>query len=251
MPRFYFKPEQDRDGVVTLDEKESHHAISVLRLEAGDVVALFDGLGNEFRGIVTGREKGRLSVMLDKSPAKPSGQGTQITLAISVIKPERMELLIQKACELGVSSIVPLLTQRSVVKLSSERWESKIHRWEKIALESCKQCGRSKIPEIRAVAPYASFISREANSYGHILIPTLAAKGKTLYEALRQSTPRSVLALIGPEGDFSREEVDLAISYRAIPVGLGPLVLRSETAAIYLLSCLNFFYREVGHEKKS
>src|SRR3989338_7109982 len=164
MPRFYFKPEQAKEGVVTLDEKESHHAISVLRLEAGEAVDLFDGSGKLFRGIVTGREKGRLLVALDKTQTGAVSQATQITLAISVIRSERMELLIQKACELGVSSIVPLLTQRSIVKLSSERWKSKIRRWEKIALESCKQCGQPTIPKITPVQSYRSFLGQDRKS---------------------------------------------------------------------------------------
>src|SRR3989338_2007429 len=248
--RFYFKPDQAHDGVVILDKKESHHAISVLRLGAGDVVDLFDGLGNQFRGVVAGRENGRLSVMLDKNAASAPALKTQISLAISVIKPEGIELLIQKACELGVFEIVPILTERSIVKLSQERWESKLDRWRKIALASCKQCGQSKIPDIKPIAKYGSFISDQARSYGRVLIPTLAVKGKTLVETLReQPEPQSVLALVGPEGDFNREEVDLAVSCGAVPVGLGSLVLRSETAAIYLLSILNFFYRECSNEK--
>ncbi len=243
MPRFYFKPDQAKAGVVTLDEKESHHAISVLRLEAGEVVDLFDGSGKQFRGIVTGREKGRLLVALDRTQTNAVSQAIQITLAVSVIRSERMEFLIQKACELGVSSIVPMLTQRSIVKLSSERWKSKIRRWEKIALESCKQCGQPAIPSIMPVQSYKSFLGHANESYDRLLIPTLAVKGQRLYEALRKTRPENLLVLIGPEGDFSREEVDLAISHKAIPVGLGPLVLRSETAAIYLLSVLSFFYQ--------
>ena len=243
MPRFYFKPDQAKAGVVTLDEKESHHAISVLRLEAGEVVGLIDGSGKQFRGIVTGRQKGRLLVALDKTQAGGISQAIQITLAISVIRSERMEFLIQKACELGVFSIVPMLTRRSIVKLSSERWKSKIRRWEKIALESCKQCGQPTIPKITPVQSYQSFLGQANGFYDRLLIPTLAVKGRGLAEALRETRPGKLLVLIGPEGDFSREEVDLAISHKAIPVGLGPLVLRSETAAIYLLSVLNFFYQ--------
>src|SRR3989338_5917950 len=243
MPRFYFKPEQAKEGVVTLDEKESHHAISVLRLEAGEAVDLFDGSGKRFRGIVTGREKGRLLVALDKTEARAVAQAIQITLAVSVIRSERMEFLIQKACELGVTAIVPLLTQRSIVKLSSERWKSKIRRWEKIALESCKQCGRPTIPQLMPVQSYKPFLDHASQSYDRLLIPTLALKGKTLSQALQEARPKNLLALIGPEGDFSREEVDLAVACGATPISLGPLVLRSETAAIYLLSCVIFFYQ--------
>ncbi len=248
MPRFYFDSKSVRDGTVLLDSKESRHAHTVLRLKAGDAVDLMDGAGQEFTGVVIESRGGRLAVALgagSKTPAAPFS----FALAVSVIRSERMELLIQKSCELGVSAIFPLLTERSIVRLSKERWEAKVSRWKKIAMESCKQCGQSKIPSISPVQFFKDFFSRKL-PYEKILIPTLAVSGATLYSSLQSAPSKNILALVGPEGDFSKKEAELAISHQAVPVTLGKLVMRSETAAIYLLSALNFYYGEIDPRDK-
>jgi len=207
-------------------------------------VDLFDGKGHSFQGVISGFENGRLAVRLERAVSSAS-LPVEITLAVSVIKPERMDILVQKASELGVRAIVPLLTERSVIKLSQERWESKVKRWRRIALESCKQCGQPLLPQVEGVQDLKTFM-RSAAAYDQILIPTLTVPGGTLYNTLLKLEPKKLLVLIGPEGDFTPGEVEAARGYGAIPVSLGPLVLRSETAAVYLLSSLNFFYREVA-----
>ena len=233
-----------------LDQKESHHAVSVLRLKTGDAVELMDGKGHIFQGAVSEIRAGRVfvrtasrskfySTASDKLSAR-----FQVTLAASVIKPERMELLIQKACELGVDSIIPVRSERSIVKLSKVRWEGKIKRWRKIAAESCKQCGLSSTPEIDEAADFKSVLT-QAPEFDKILIPTLMVPTRPLYGSLQKLVAGKILVLIGPEGDFSKNEIDLAVSLGAAPVSLGPLVLRTETAAMYVLSVLNFFYREI------
>ncbi len=249
MHRFQIDPREVRDGVVLLDPKESHHAISVLRLKTGDQVGLLDGQGHSLQGVVANIQEGRLRVRINTSqkdtPSPPSlASPLQITLVVSVIKPERMELLIQKACELGVRAIVPVRSERSIVKLSKERWQEKTKRWRKIAQESCKQCGLPVIPEIHETTDLENVLS-DTGAYDKILIPTLIVPAQPLGEALKKSRRGRWLALIGPEGDFTEKEVAVAVSHGALPVSLGPLVLRSETAAIYLLSALNFFYREI------
>ncbi len=240
MPRFHIQSEQIKDGVVRLSREESRHAISVLRLKAGDAAEVFDGLGKEFPAVVIGAKEGLLSLSIGENSKKCVAPPAEITIAASVIKPERMELMIQKACELGVYEIVPLLTERSVVRLSRERWESKIKRWQKIAVESCKQCGRAFVPKIHGVGDLRSFMA-QFKQYEKILIPTLAIPGDSVYGSLKKAAAKKTLVLIGPEGDFTKNEVEMAIEHGAQPVTLGPLVMRSETAAIYILSILNFF----------
>ena len=248
--RFFIDPSAVKDGAVRLSREESHHAISVLRIRTGDAVELLDGSGNSFRGIVSGLKDKRLLVSVDKSVSSVRATGRsvvhqpiQITLAASVIKPESMEILIQKACELGAQRIVPIMTERSVVKLSKERWESKHERWRKIVLESCKQCGRTIPLEMMPVQSYKAFLE-SARSFDHILIPTLAVLGEPLSNHLKKVHSGTILAMVGPEGDFTPREVQWAIEAGAKPVTLGQWVLRSETAALYLLSVLQFFYQE-------
>ena len=253
MPRFHTQSDLTKSAAVLLDEKESRHALRVLRLKSGQSVELFDPHGHSRGGVVAGVRRGLVEIALDRrvvSRHAAAEVSTQITLAVSVIKPERMELLIQKACELGVHSFWPVLSQRSVVRLSKERWASKIERWRKIALESCKQCGRSVIPQIDALRSFDE-LPPLFSAFDAVLIPTLALQGESIYNALKKhSTAAKLLLMIGPEGDFSPEEAKLAAAKGALPVTLGSLVLRSETAALYALSAAQFYYREVCLDEK-
>ncbi len=225
-----------------LSKEESHHAISVFRLKSGDVVELFDGQGQKFSGVVTGEKNHRLSVMVSQNIAS-TASSLSITLAQAVIRPERMELMIPKACELGVSVIQPLICERSIVKLSKERWASKLERWRKIALESCKQCGQTRIPVIAEIRLYKEFL-QDVKSYDLILIPTLAVPNQPLHQAIAQKKTKNALVLIGPEGDFTPKEVALASQAGAVAVSLGDLVLRSETASLYLLAVLRYQFSQ-------
>lgn len=246
MQRFHIPPGSEKEGVVTLDKNESRHALSVLRLKAGEVVELLDGQGGIFQGFVAGVEDGRVKVSVRGTLRQNKPESVHITLAASVIKPEAMELLIQKACELGTHSIIPIISERTVVRLSRERWESKSQRWQKIIRESCKQCGQSVLPALEPVTEFKKLVET-FSKYDISLIPTLAIPGKTLRSVLNANkSAGSVLILIGPEGDFSNNEAARAVEQGATPVSLGSLVLRSETAALYVLSAMQFFYQEAA-----
>jgi 16S rRNA (uracil1498-N3)-methyltransferase len=242
MHRFFVEAASEKE-IVTLDPKESHHALSVLRVKAGEAVELLDGKGGTYGGFIAKAEKGsRVEISVQSRSNAGDAQDVEITLAPAVIKPERMEWMLEKSCELGVRAWQPLLTERGVVKLSAERWQGKASRWRKIAQESCKQCGLSRVPEIGGPLPFGEFVKR-FHSYDAVFFPTLAVKGETLKAAMeKRSRARKVLIVIGPEGDFTPKETQSAVSAGAIPVTLGPLVLRSETAAIFGLSTARFFY---------
>ena len=250
MQRFHISPGSEKEGVVTLDKDESRHALTVLRLKAGEVVELLDGQGGVFEGIVAAAERGRIKISLRGTSKKNILNRVTITLAASVIKPEGMELLVQKACELGAHVLVPLISERTVVRLSPERWASKLQRWQKIARESCKQCGQSRVPAIQPVVEFKKFVPT-ISAYDLSLIPTLSGPVEGLRSVLNAyKSAKSILVLIGPEGDFSKNEVSQAVERGAKPVSLGPLVLRSETAALYALSVLEFYYRELATESQ-
>ena len=250
MPRFFVDAAKIVAGEVWLDSDETRHAVSVFRLKKGDTLDLFDGKGQHFLGIAQDVHEGKLSVRVTGKSVVPFPSPVQVTLGVAVFRPERMEFLIQKAAELGAHAIVPLITERGIVKLSSDRWDAKLKRWKKIIQESCKQCGLSFVPEITAPVPFKNFIS-EIKNYDTVIIPTLKGAVTELVHTLPFLPPRRLLALIGPEGDFSPKEVTSAVGEGAKPVNLGPLVLRSETAGIYVLSVLHFFYREVAVANKS
>lgn len=248
MPRFFMDASKILDGRVLLDPGETRHAVSVFRIKKGENLDLFDGKGHRFLGTAGEITGGRLSVNITEKTDAVFPSPVQITLGVGVFRPERMEMLVQKACELGAYAILPLVTERSIVKLSPERWGSKLKRWQKIIQESCKQSGLPFAPEISPPQTFKNFISQIKN-YDRALIPTLEGATTTMAEALLGPIPRHILALIGPEGDFSPGEVNLALAAGAKPVSLGPLVLRSETAGLYVLSTVHFFFRETALAK--
>ncbi|MBI3315778.1 MAG: 16S rRNA (uracil(1498)-N(3))-methyltransferase [Candidatus Omnitrophica bacterium] len=242
-PCFYTQQKLAPQSVAWLDEKESRHAVNVLRLKKGEAIEVFDGQGHAFEARVGDLKEGALSVFL-AGEARSRELPVHITLAVSAVASDRMEFLIQKVCELGALEIWPVVTERSMVKLSEERWTKKITRWRKIAQESCKQCGRSKIPEIEKARTFDSLLG-QFEKFDLVLIPTLGAENKELLPVLKESQAFRILALIGPEGDFSPREVKEACFRGARPVTLGPLVLRTETAAVVLTALLGFFFREI------
>ena len=247
MHRFFVLSDSIQGDTVLLPKKESHHALSVLRVQVGEVVEILDGSGRTLRGIASKISEGQLLVQIDKNT--PVGAGNllpvEIALAVSVIKPEPMDLLIQKACELGVRRIVPLITERCVIKLTKERWDSKIERWQKIVAESCKQCGRTALPEVTPLKKFDSFLA-ETKNYDKAFIPTLAVPGKNFSVALSGVHAKKILVFIGPEGDFTKKEAEAATSQGVVPVSLGSLVMRTETAAIFTLSVLNYLSGELA-----
>jgi len=219
---------------------EAHHAIHVLRLKPGDTLNVFDGRGHEAQCQIVeiGKDAVRLTV-LQHSSTPPLR--CRITLAQAIPK-KNMDLIVQKATELGVAVIVPLISERTLVKPGGDA--GKVERWRGIALEACKQCGNNWLPEIQPPQRAVAFL----NSLPECdlrLIGSLQPDAKPL-KAILSSTPvlqhsssPSVLILIGPEGDFTPAELSLAGSAGCLPLSLGPLILRAETAALYALSILH------------
>jgi 16S rRNA (uracil1498-N3)-methyltransferase len=207
----------------------------VLRLKLGDTLNVFDGSGHEAQARITeiAKDSVRLTILQQSStPALPC----RITLAQAIPK-KNMDLIVQKATELGVSSIVPLVSDRSVVKPDED--SKKTERWREIALEACKQCGNNWLPEIEAPQQAHDYLA-SLPKHDLKLIASLQPDAKPLKTILGEpANQKSVLILIGPEGDFTPAELSLAKSAGCLPLSLGPLVLRAETAAIYALSILH------------
>ena len=236
MHRFYLPNLQQ----AALAGDEAHHAIHVLRLKVGDTLNVFDGRGHEAQCKVgeIGKDSIRLTIL------QQSGTPTlrcKITLAQAVPK-KNMDLIVQKATELGVTTIVPLISERTVVQLDEDA--KKLDRWRAIALDACKQCGNNWLPEIKSPQKAKEFLNT-LGKFDLKLIASLQPDSKPLKsilsgtQALGHSPTPSVLILIGPEGDFTPAELSLAKSAGCLPLSLGPLVLRAETAALYTLSILH------------
>jgi 16S rRNA (uracil1498-N3)-methyltransferase len=238
MHRFHLPPAQWNAPSPALDESESHHALDVLRLGSGDRAVIFDGEGSEATAQITAVEGRHVHLrILQKTRTQPLP--CAITLAQAVPKGKNMELIIQKAVELGAARIAPLLSDRTVVQLDAADAKKKAVKWREIALEACKQCGQNRIPEILPPrAPKAFFESGER--FDLMLVASLQPDARKIKDVLAElpQPPQSVCILVGPEGDFTPAELALARGNGCQPVTLGPIILRTETAAIYCLSVL-------------
>jgi 16S rRNA (uracil1498-N3)-methyltransferase len=244
MHRFYLPPERCAGAMLRLEGREAHHALHVLRLRHGELVTVLDGVGNEF--MCTVEECGRNAITLSVSlknfiPAPPC----TITLLLAMPKGKIIESIIQKAVELGVRRIVPLLTERVVTHLDDGDAESKREKWQIVAIEAIKQCGATWLPKIEAPVTMDVFLARKEN-FDLSLVGSLQPERRNPREVLRafeskqKRPPQSVGVWIGPEGDFTATELAAIQDSGAQPVSFGRLVLRVETAAIYCLSFLNY-----------
>jgi 16S rRNA (uracil1498-N3)-methyltransferase len=240
MHRFHLPAEHWESA--TLPVGESHHCANVLRLEADERVTVFDGAGREAAAVIV--EANPKGVKLQVSaPAKTPPPPCSITLAQAVPKGKNMDLIVQKAVELGASLIAPILSDRTVVQLDAPELEKKRARWQEVALEACKQCGQNHLPAVAKPSAPKEFFERAERSE-LMLIASLQPDATPLKSILadfvstHSRLPRSATVLVGPEGDFTPAELSLAKSNGCLPVTLGPIILRTETAAIYCLSVL-------------
>lgn len=232
-----------RGSVITIDHAATlHHLRDVLRLGPGDRILCCDGTGAEYVGTITREHRRGLTVAVERRLDASARRGLMVWLAQGLPKPGRFEWIVQKATELGAGRLSPLLTRHSVIRFGAEQGRAKHARWERIAREAARQCRRPTVPVIDLPQPFESFIRSQARAE-LVLMPTLAVTAIPLSEALKESRGvREALVLIGPEGDFSREEVALAQAHGARPVSLGGLTLRTETAAIAMLAILDYVF---------
>jgi 16S rRNA (uracil1498-N3)-methyltransferase len=247
MPRFYIPPTNWNPDRLALDEAESHHCLDVLRMKEGERATVFDGKGHEATVEIATTAKGHVGLKTLQQ-AKTGPLAAQIVLGQAVPKGKNMDLIIEKATELGAAEIAPLLSERTVVRIGADDAKDKREKWERVAIEACKQCGQNWLPDIALpVTPKAFFDARP--KFDLMLIASLQSGAKHLKEVLREvagdgpmarlKRPRRVLVLVGPEGDFTPAEISLAIGAGCRPLTLGPVILRTETAAIYCLSVLS------------
>ncbi len=239
MPRFYIPPFAWNPDRLALDSAEAHHAVDVLRMKEGDRATVFNGEGSEAE--VEFAKVGRQGVELRRlSVHKAPPLACRVTLGQAIPKGKNMELILEKATELGAAEIVPLLSERTVVRGTEAEHERKQHKWQRTVVEACKQCGQNWVPRVHPARTPKAFFESGAK-YDLMLIASLQADARSLKERLAEfgGRPKSVLILVGPEGDFTPAEIALAKSHGCRALTLGSIILRTETAALYCLSVLN------------
>jgi 16S rRNA (uracil1498-N3)-methyltransferase len=261
--RFYISPNEWDPGASALRGTEAHHARNVLRMKRGAKAVLFNGRGREITGeiIDLARDEIRFRKLHE---AETPPLRCRITLGQAIPKGKNMDLIVQKAVEIGASEIAPLISERTIVDIDQKEAVRKQAKWQQAAIEAAKQCGQNWLPEIEVPRKLKVFfthldsvvsgltpVGKKETSHSGVatnlrLIASLQSDAQHLkkvladYQSEHRHRPTSVLMLIGPEGDFTPAELALAKSHGCRPITLGPSILRVETAAIYCLSVLSY-----------
>jgi 16S rRNA (uracil1498-N3)-methyltransferase len=239
LTRVYVDAALEPGALIGLSGTAAGHITRVLRLRTGAAVTLFNGRGGEYCASIERVRGSEVTVAVGQHQAVERESPFPLTLAQGITRGERMDLVVQKATELGVSRLVPVLTERSVVRLDEEQSDRKSSHWRAIAIAACEQCGRNRLPEVALPAQLREFLRQPPGESVRLLLSPSATRRV-------EDVPRlasSVTVLIGPEGGLSDEEQSAAEAAGFTEVNLGPRVLRTETAAIAALTLLQ---REFG-----
>lgn len=229
---------------VVLAEEAAHHVGVVLRQRIGDQLTLFSGDNRECEAEIIQMHKKAIQVRICQEAYIDKESPLQIILAQAICKGERMEWIVQKAVELGVTAFFPIITQHGSYKLAKENLQKKHHQWQAIAVSACEQCGRNRVPQIAEPTDLLSFLSREelAASPQKFLLDPYEGQSWKSYQQLN----KQVVILVGPEGGFSAAELQSASQADFLPLYLGPRILRTETAAISAVSLFQAAWGDIA-----
>jgi 16S rRNA (uracil1498-N3)-methyltransferase len=234
---FYCEPENIKKDSLRIVGEEKKHIVSVLRGKKGDLIDVVDGIGNKYKVRIIDIEKNSIQGKILSRKKGENEPKVHLTLAQSICKGYKMDWLIEKATEIGVSSIIPILTERTVVKVADAKKEkTKMDRWKKIAIASMKQSLRSVLPEIKGITKLNALLS-QIKKYDLTLMGSLKQDAKSLKDLSRlRKALKKILVIVGPEAGFTEDELVKLRSAGAISVSLGKRRLRTETAGIVLCS---------------
>lgn len=236
-----YTPQALRSGAqVRLEPEPSRHLARALRLGPGDSLLVFDGRGGEYEATITSVERSIVTVTTGELRPGDCDSRLHIHLGIAISRGERMDWVVQKATELGVCEISPLVTERTGVKLNTERAENRLRHWQQVAASACEQCGRCLLPSVHPLRCIGEWLKETRATLNLVLHP---GDGD---DVVRTTSPDSIALLVGPEGGFSDTELALAreAGYRGLR--LGPRVLRTETAPLAALALLQGRWGDMG-----
>jgi 16S rRNA (uracil1498-N3)-methyltransferase len=238
--RFYVDNPHWMGDRVEISGAEARHIQKVLRLKRGDEIILFDGKGMEYWGTVEMQRFHRITVKVKKTNTPRTESPIEVILGQGLLKGDKMDYVLQKTTEMGVSAIFPFIASRTVPKLGGEQAERRWRRWERIVVESAKQCGRTVPPRVESIRDLVSILEWPVRDLVKLIL--WEKEEMSLKDRVRQIDRKSAkfLFLVGPEGGFSEGEISAAKGNGFIPVGMGPRILRSETAGVAMLSILQY-----------
>ncbi|MEW6074785.1 MAG: RsmE family RNA methyltransferase [Candidatus Omnitrophota bacterium] len=237
----FFCPSRNisKKKAVITDASQLHHMRNVLRLKEHETVLINDEKQNRYKAAINKVSPSLIDLIIIEKLLSGDTVDSAVTIACAIPKGPRMDAIVDSLVQLGVSRIVPLLTERVIVKLDEKKKMSRVQRWRKIATQACQQSKRSSAVVIDSVKDLKYFLE-ESQSFDLRLMPTLGENNASVREIVKKRTFKDAVILIGPEGDFTPSEIALAQSFGFIPVSLGKLVLRVDTAAIAIAAYLRF-----------
>ena len=246
MHRFYVDPSQIEENIITVIGSDVNHIKNVLRMRQGDEIIICNGQGKDCYCIIKKVSETEITAQIMEQREANTELKTRITLFQGIPKKDKMELIIQKAVELGVHEIVPVMTKRVVVKLEDAKKEAKkLERWQAIAEEAAKQSKRGMIPQIKPVQSYKEAL-KNAAELDYAMVPYENAKGiqhtREIMSSLKQY--QTIGVFIGPEGGFEDFEIEAALQQEIFPITLGRRILRTETAGLCVLSMMALMLEE-------
>lgn len=249
MHHFFVTPEQVREGQIRIEGSDVNHMKNVLRMKLGEELHISDGNNKKYLCEIVSMDADSVCTVIKEELVSDTELPSKIHLFQGLPKSDKMELIVQKAVELGVYEIIPVATKRAVVKLDDKKAEKKVERWNSISESGAKQSGRNVIPKVKSVMGYKEAM-QYANTLDVILIPYELAEGmnetRQVIEAIRPG--QSVGIFIGPEGGFETAEVECAVAQGAKVITLGKRILRTETAGLTTLSILMYHLECESHK---
>ena len=242
MHRCYLPDADFSAPALTIEREEAHHALRVLRMKAGEACEVFDGCGHAVRGRIVATQGGSSLTVGDLEPLPDLPPVPPITLAVALAKGTNTDLIMQKAVELGASRIIPVISERTIVRLKPAEAEAKAEKWRRTVLEACKQCGVRRLPVVEVPQPLPALLQRTDLPQTRLMcaITPLAKPIRQVLESARNEGADSALILIGPEGGFSPAEYEAAAQAGFTHISLGGIILRVETAVFMALSSLRY-----------
>ena len=245
MLRRFYAPVSAKSGTtITLDVAETHHLRDVLRLGVNDQVRVFDGEGSEYRCLIRGVDRNSTALEIIEKESRIVESPIDITLCQALVKGEKFDLIVQKATELGVRRIIPVITAHSEIKVNAESANRKLERWQRISMEAVKQSERTRLVEIQV--PTTLNVALKTNSDFRYFF---AERGESPLKNTRDNASalgQNLTIFIGPEGGWQEEEVSLARDNGCQIVTIGPRILRTETAAITALSLIQYLFGDLA-----
>ena len=251
MRYFFIDPSAIKDRVVSITGSEAHHIKTVLRLKPGDGLKLFDGTGYEYDGLIVNVSAKSVAVEIRRRIKAAASGGARIVVAQAFLKEKKMDDLVRKLCELGVSHWIPFFSQRAIARPDAKRLAGRAERWNRIATEAVKQCRRIDTPLIDNARSFEDVLKFSDSCDARIVFWENEARPLTA-ELIGEDKPiKNLLVMLGPEGGFTDQEIEQAQNHGFISAGLGPRILRAETATIAAVALSQYIFGDIGPRTES